>query len=219
MILAAGRGKRLQPLTDKLPKPLIKVGAQSLLEQHIYKIAAANFESIVINIAHLGDMIEDKIGDGARFGIPIHYSNEGEHALETGGGIAKALPLLGDEPFLVVSADIYCEIDFNPNFKLNDALMHLIMVNNPAHNPQGDFEAEEINLCGDYRRVTYSGVGYFHPMQFRQQAEKFPLVQCIRAAIQQNKITSSLFEGAWHDVGTGTRLHAANKYATSIQQN
>jgi MurNAc alpha-1-phosphate uridylyltransferase len=218
MILAAGRGKRLQPLTNTTPKPLIKVGKRSLLEQHIHNIAAAKFESIVINIAHLGNMIQQHIGDGSRFGIPIEYSDEGEQALETGGGIANALPLLGDQPFLVVSADIYCEIEFDPNFKLNDALMHLVMVNNPAHNPQGDFDTEEINLVGHHQRLTYSGVGYFQPAQFRNQKKIFPLIESIRLAIEQKKISASLFEGTWHDVGTGCRLHAANKYATSITQ-
>lgn len=218
MILAAGRGKRLQPLTNKIPKPLVRVGKQSLLEQHIQNIAAAKFESIVINTAHLGHMIQQQIGDGLRFGIPIEYSDEGEQALETGGGIANALPLLGDQPFLVVSADIYCEIEFDPDFNLNDAFMHLIMVNNPAHNPLGDFDAKEINLASHDQRFTYSGVGYFQPAQFRNQTKIFPLLHSIQAAIQQKKITASLFAGIWHDVGTGSRLHAANKYATSITQ-
>lgn len=218
MILAAGRGKRLQPLTNTIPKPLIKVGKQSLLEKHIENIVAAKFESIVINTAYLGKMIQQNIGDGSRFGIPIEYSHEGEQALETGGGIANALPLLGDKPFLVVSADIYCEIEFDPSFQLNDTLMHLIMVNNPTHNPQGDFDAEEINLAGHDQRLTYSGVGYFQPAQFRNQKKIFPLLNSIRSAIQQKKISASLFEGIWHDVGTGCRLHAANKYATSITQ-
>lgn len=213
MILAAGRGERLRPLTDKIPKPLLKVGKRSLLEKHIQDIAAANFESIVINIAHLGQMIRQNIGDGSRFGIPIHYSDEGVQALETGGGIARALPLLGDQPFLLVSADIYCEIEFDPDFDLRHALMHLIMVNNPAHNPGGDFDAKQINLPDYQQRFTYSGVGYFHPAQFHNQTEKFPLREIIGNAIKQQKLSASLFEGVWHDVGTGSRLHAANKYA------
>lgn len=217
MILAAGRGKRLQPLTDKVPKPLVKVGGQSLIERHIQKIAAANFESIVINTAHLGNMIQQKIGDGSRYNIPIHYSDEGDHALETGGGISNALPLLGDQPFLVVSADIFCEINFDANFDLQNDFMHLMMVNNPAHNIAGDFDARDINLAQHDGRFTYSGIGYFDPAQFHHQTEKYPLINTIRAAIQQKRISASLFTGAWHDVGTGSRLHAANKYASAIQ--
>ena len=128
MILAAGRGNRLRPLTDKIPKPLIKVGDKTLIEHHITKLATAGFESIVINTAYLGEKIQSTIGDGSRYNIPIEYSHEGEQALETGGGIAYALPKLGNEPFLVVSADIYCEIAFNPNKKLNGSKMHLIIV-------------------------------------------------------------------------------------------
>ena len=214
MILAAGRGIRLKPLTDKVPKPLVRVGGETLIERHIKNIAAANFESIVINTAHLGEKIRDYIGDGSRFDIPIVYSDEGEQALETGGGIANALPLLGQEPFLVVNSDIYCDIPFDTAFQLNDALIHLVMVNNPAHHPNGDFTAAELKLSGQ-QRYTYSGVGYYHPALFKHENRIFPLVEVLRQCIADKTISAQVFEGAWFDVGTGGRLHEVNKFALS----
>lgn len=212
MILAAGRGVRLKPLTDKIPKPLVRVGDDTLIERHIKNIAAAEFESIVINTAHLGEKIRNHVGDGSRYGIPITYSDEGEQALETGGGIANALPLLGQEPFLVVNADIYCDIPFDRTFQLNDTLLHLVMVNNPAHHPQGDFTAAELNLAGQ-ERYTFSGVGYYHPQLFSHEHRIFPLIDVFRNCIANKTISANVFKGTWFDVGTGGRLHAANKYA------
>lgn len=214
MILAAGRGIRLKPLTDKIPKPLVRVGGETLIERHIKNIAAANFESIVINTAHLGKKIRDHIGDGSRFNIPIVYSDEGEQALETGGGIANALPLLGNEPFLLVNADIYCDIPFNTAFQLNEALVHLVMVDNPAHHPNGDFTAEELKLNGQ-QRYTYSGVGYYHPKLFTHEQRIFPLIDILRQSINDQTINAEVFKGTWFDIGTGSRLHAANKFALS----
>ena len=212
MILAAGRGIRLKPLTDNIPKPLVKVGGETLIERHIKNIAAAKFESIVINTAHLGEKIRSYIGDGSRFGIPIIYSDEGEQALETGGGIANALPLLQEEPFLVVNADIYCDIPFDATFQLGDALTHLIMVPNPAHHPDGDFTAEELKLEGQ-QRYTYSGVGYFHPSLFTHEVRIFPLIEVLRKSIADKTISANVFQGMWFDIGTGSRLHAANQHA------
>ena len=216
MILAAGRGNRLRPLTDKQPKPLIKVGHDSLIEHHIKKLSAAGFESIIINTAYLGEKIQNNIGDGSRYNIPIQYSHEGEQALETGGGIAYALPLLGDQPFLVVSADIYCEIPFNIHFDLNHANMHLVMVNNPAHHTDGDFTSSELNLSGSTDdRYTYSGIAYIHPKIFTYEKRVFPLIEKIRFCIESNTICAEIFKGVWHDVGTASRLHIANKHALS----
>ncbi len=215
MILAAGRGVRLKPLTDKLPKPLVRVGGETLVERHIKNIAAAGFESVVINTAHLGEKIRDRLGDGTRFNIPIVYSDEGEQALETGGGIANALPLLGDDPFLVVNADIYCDVPFDAQLDLNRALVHLIMVANPEHHPDGDFTAEELNLPGQ-QRYTYSGVGYYHPKLFTHEQRIFPLVEVLRKSIKDQTITAEVFSGTWFDIGTGGRLHEANKYALSV---
>lgn len=211
MILAAGRGNRLRPLTDKRPKPLIHVGDDTLLEHHIKKIARAGFESIVINTSYLGSMIRDRIGDGSKYGIPINYSDEGDQALETGGGISFALPLLGDQPFLVVSADIYCDVTFDKQFQPNNADMHLIMVNNPAHHPNGDFTEAELNISSSDNRLTYSGIAYLHPKLFTHEKRIFPLIDNIRECIDGNTISASIYEGVWFDIGTADRLHEANK--------
>ena len=214
MILAAGRGNRLSPLTDKLPKPLVKVGKSTLIEHHIKKCAEAGFESIIINTAHLGKQIQDHLGDGSRFNIPILYSDEGERALETAGGIAYALPLLGDQPFIAISSDIYCDISFNAQFQINNSQMHLIMVNNPEHHPQGDFTAKEINLNNaNAERYTYSGIAYINPGLFTYEKKAYPLVDVIKQCINNDSISSELHTGLWMDVGTASRLHAANKHA------
>jgi MurNAc alpha-1-phosphate uridylyltransferase len=214
MILAAGRGNRLRPLTDKRPKPLIRIGKKTLIEHHITKLANAGFESIVINTAYLGKQIRGYIGDGSAYNIPINYSDEGEQALETGGGISYALPLLGNEPFLVVSADIYCEIPFNKEFKFNSSRMHLFMVDNPEHNHDGDFSSAELHLkTHANQRFTYSGVAYIDPKLFVHEKRPFPLLNTIRQCINSNTISAELFIGAWFDVGTASRLHEANKYA------
>ena len=211
MILAAGRGNRLRPLTDKRPKPLVRVGNDTLIEHHIKKIAAAGFESIVINTAHLGSMIHDRIGNGSKYNIPIEYSDEGEQALETGGAISYALPLLGEQPFLVVSADIYCDAIFDNQLTLNSADMHLIMVNNPAHHPKGDFSEKELNISNQDNRLTYSGIAYLHPKLFTHEKRIYPLVDNIRECIKANTVSASIHDGVWYDIGTASRLHEANK--------
>ena len=214
MILAAGRGNRLRPLTDTKAKPLIRIGKTTLIEHHIDKLVNAGFESIVINTAYLGKQIREHIGDGSRYGIPISYSDEGAHALETGGGIAYALPLLGNEPFLLISADIYCDIPFSKEFKFSNSQMHLFMIENPAHNIKGDFSSSEINLkTHAIQRFTYSGVAYIDPTLFTHEKKPFPLIETIRHCINENIISAELFIGAWFDVGTASRLHEANKFA------
>ena len=214
MILAAGRGHRLRPLTDKNPKPLIRVGKRTLIEHHISKLSSAGFESIVINTAYRGEQIRRHLGDGSKYNIPISYSDEGQHALETGGGISYALPLLGNEPILVISADIYCRIPFDKNFTFDDSQLHLFMVKNPEHNANGDFSSKELKLNERAeQRYTYSGVAYIDPKLFVHEKRAFPLIDTIRHCISSNNISAELFTGAWFDVGTGSRLHKANKYA------
>lgn len=214
MILAAGRGNRLRPLTDKKPKPLIRVGKRTLIEHHICNLAMAGFESIVINTAYKGEQIRKHLGDGAKYNIPISYSDEGEQALETGGGISYARPLLGDEPILVISADIYCRIPFDKNFEFDNSQIHLFMVDNPEHNPGGDFSAEELNLNErTEQRYTYSGIAYIDPKLFNHEKRAFPLIDTFRQCISSNNISAELFTGTWFDVGTGSRLHKANKHA------
>ena len=216
MILAAGRGNRLRPLTDKIPKPLLKVGKDTLIEHHIKKLSAAGFESIVINTAHFGEQLHEYLGDGSQYNIPIEYSYEGEQALETGGGIANALPLLGDNPFIVISADIYTEISFSSNFKLIGSGIHLIMVSNPLHHPNGDFTGTELGISGDQNRYTYSGVAYVNPRLFKHEKRAFPLIDTIHDCIEHKNISAEVFDGAWFDVGTASRMHAANKYALGL---
>jgi len=214
MILAAGRGSRLRPLTNKIPKPLVKVGNSTLIEHHIKKCVASGFDSLVINTAHLGNQIKQHLGDGSRFGIPISYSDEGEQALETAGGISYALPLLGKEPFLAISSDIFCDIPFNTHYQLKQNHIHLIMVNNPQHHPNGDFSPAEINLKNaNGQRYTYSGIAYIDPGLFKHEKRIFPLLDIIEQCIDKQAISAELYEGVWFDVGTATRLHEANKYA------
>lgn len=212
MILAAGQGTRLRPLTDHLPKPLIQVGKRRLIEHHIDKLAHAGFESVVINTSYLAQKIEQTLGDGSRYGISLEYSYEGTQALETGGGIAYAKKLLGDEPFLLVNADIYTDISFESSFQLNTR-MHLMMVNNPEHHPHGDFSGTQLGLNGSVQRYTYSGVAYLDPSLFQYQKRAFPLLDIIQQAITENMISAEVHTGVWFDVGTISRLHAANRYA------
>ena len=215
MILAAGRGNRLRPLTDKIPKPLVRVGHETLVEHHIKKLANAGFESVTINTAHLGDKIKDYLGNGSKYNIPIEYSHEGEQALETGGGIAYARPILGDQPFLVISSDIFCEIPFDKDFDLANSDMHLFMVDNPEHHPRGDFTASELGISDNESHYTYSGVAYVNPKLFAHEKRVFPLIENIRYCIKHKTISAEIFTGAWFDVGTANRLHEANKYALS----
>jgi len=210
MILAAGHGTRMRPLTDHTPKPLLNVGGKPLIVWHIEKLAKAGFEDIVINIAWLGDQIPKALGDGKQFAVNLTYSDEQqEGALETAGGIIKALPLLGDDPFLVVNGDIWCDVLFsNENPLKENDLAHLILVNNPAHNPQGDFALQQnrVNIEGG-NRFTFSGIGYYHPALFNKLPPgKRPLAPLLREAMRNNQVSGELFEGDWRDIGTPERL-------------
>jgi MurNAc alpha-1-phosphate uridylyltransferase len=207
MILAAGRGERMRPLTDSMPKPLLPVAGKPLIVHHIERLAKAGYREIVINHAYLGEMIEARLGDGEPWGVAINYSAEGQ-ALETGGGILHALPLLGESPFLVINGDIWCDMELA---QLNIAAMdlaHLVMVPNPQHNPQGDFYLHQRRLSeqqGD--KFTFSGIGIYHPQLFSGcRAGPFPLAPLIRQAIIQNRVSAELHQGLWIDVGTPERL-------------
>ncbi len=214
MILAAGRGERMRPLTDKIPKPLLEVQGKRLIEYHIENLVSAGFREIVINHAWLGAQIEHFLGDGSSYGARIRYSAESE-ALETGGGIYRALPLLsdGNAPFLVVNGDIWCAYSFD---KLNiniKGLAHLILVDNPPHRAQGDFAWQEgqIALQGS-RKLTFSGIGVYHPMLFAAcQAGKFPLAPLLRQAIQNGQASAEHYQGTWMDIGTPERLEKLRK--------
>lgn len=214
MILAAGRGERMRPLTDKIPKPLLEVNQKPLIVYHIEKLAAAGFEEIIINIAHLGYKIPEYLKDGSAWGIKITYSDEqNSGALESAGGIIKALPLLGKEPFLVVNGDVFCDYVFNPNFDLGENLAHLILVKNPSHNLKGDFGLDETYVLNEAKeRYTFSGIGYYNPKIFQDlKCEKLALAPLLRENINKKKVSGELFNGVWHDIGTPQRLEDINR--------
>ena len=213
MILAAGRGERMRPLTDSLPKPLLEVKGKSLIVHHIERLARNGFTEIVINIAHLGYKIPEALGDGSRWGVKIFYSDEQElGGLETLGGIVKALTLLGEEPFLVVNGDIYCEYEFDAAFDLREKLAHLVLVPNPEHKQEGDFSLEGSDVCNEGKNMlTFSGIGYYNPTLFQGlEPQKAPLAPLLREAIEKNEVSGELFTNKWHDVGTPKRLQEVN---------
>ena len=214
MILCAGRGERMRPLTDFLPKPLLTVNNKPLIVYHIEKLAYAGFQEIIINIAHLGQKIIDFVGDGSQFGIKIIYSDERDSgALESAGGIKKALSLLGDETFLVVNGDIFCDYSFDSNFELPDTLAHLILVTNPEHNPNGDFGFNKTLLLNESQeQYTFSGIGYYNPLLFNTtELKKVALAPLLRQEVEHKKISGELYLGDWHDIGTPQRLEDINK--------
>jgi N-acetyl-alpha-D-muramate 1-phosphate uridylyltransferase len=214
MILAAGRGERMRPLTDTLPKPLLEVHGKPLIVWHLEKLAKSGFKDIVINIAHLGFKIPETLGDGSKYGVNITYSDEqNEGALESAGGIVKALPLLGDEPFLVVNGDVFCDYNFNADFDIGDKLAHLILVPNPEHNPNGDFGLKDaLVLNNDKTKYTFSGIGYYSPKLFSELAYgKSALTPLLREKIKNEKINGELYKNMWHDIGTPQRLENINK--------
>ena len=212
MILAAGRGVRLRPLTDTRPKPLLEAGGKALIAWHLEKLARAGFTEIVINHAHLGEMLERELADGARFGLAIRYSPERE-ALEAAGGIAAALPMLGSEPFLVLNADVYSDFDFSQllGFELGDKLAHLVLVDNPAQHPQGDFALEH-GYAGESGSpmLTFSGIGIYAPRLFGgiPAGAKIPLAPLLRKAMAAGRVSGEHYRGRWHDIGTVERLQA-----------
>ena len=216
MILAAGRGKRMRPFSNALPKALLSAGDKPLIVWILENLAAAGFNEIIINQAHLGSLIESALGDGARFGVHLAYSPEKE-ALETAGGIANALPLLGDEPFLVVNADIFCELDFKllpPKLRSmteSGYLAHLVLVENPEHHRQGDFGLTQGKVTlASQNKLTYSGIGLYHPAFFSGVAcgTKARLAPLLRTQIEAGKVGGEHYRGLWLDVGTPERLHA-----------
>ncbi len=229
MILAAGRGERMRPLTDFTPKPLLKVGGKPLIVWHLERLAQAGFKDIVINHAHLGEQIEQALGDGAQWDISIQYSPE-KVALETAGGIANALHLLGSEPFLVVNGDTFTEIDFKStevdfkNTSLQPSihagaghdlkLAHLVLVDNPPQHPNGDFsiefktQSDGMLKNNGTKMFTFSGVGVYHPDLFKDivKGEASKLAPLLRKAIDINAATAQYYQGVWHDIGTPERL-------------
>ena len=208
MILAAGRGERMRPLTDHTPKPLLRVGGKRLIEYHLEALAAAGFREVVINHAHLGGQIEQALGDGERYGVTIHYSPEGT-ALETGGGIFRALPLLGGGPFLVVNGDVWCDYPFARLCEVQTRGAHLVLVPNPPQHPAGDFQLRDGGVLseGEGERLTFSGIGVYHPTLFAGcEPGPFPLAPLLRRAMAAGQVSGERFDGRWFDIGTPERL-------------
>jgi len=214
MILAAGRGERMRPLTDTTPKPLLEVHGKALIVRLIESLVHAGIREMVINHAHLGDSIEAALGDGRRLGAAIRYSREAE-ALGTAGGIAKALPLLGEEPFIVVNGDIFCDFDFSALAArtLGKHLAHLVLVTNPPHHPEGDFALDGTHVLDERKpEWTFSGIGLYRPELFAdtRPASKGQLAPLLRAAMARKQVSGEVHRGMWHDVGTLERLSALN---------
>ena len=216
MLLAAGRGERLRPLTDTVPKALVEAGGKPLIVWHLERLARAGIRDAVINISHLGERIVERLGDGARFGLRLHYSRERER-LETAGGIANALELLGRAPFLLVNADVYCECDFARlmNIQLGDRLAHLVLVPNPSHRSKGDFSLADGRL-GDAAapRYTYAGVAVVAPklLQSVNRGEKAPLAPLLYDAAARGLLGGEVYRGLWQDVCTMERLAELERF-------
>lgn len=210
MILAAGRGERLRPLTDTVPKPLIEVDGKPLIEYHIQALAKAGFREIVINQGHLGEQLPVAIGDGGRWNISIHWSDEQPEALETGGGIHKALPLLGSSPFLVVNGDIWTDYPFARLRAVKCSWAHLVMIPNPPQHPAGDFALLNARIrTGGDEKLTFSGIAVYHPRLFGGCTPgKFSVVPLLRSAMDNHLVTGEKYLGRWEDIGTLERLES-----------
>ena len=213
MILAAGRGERLRPLTDHTPKPLLPVMGKALIVRHIEALGRAGIRRLVINLGHLGGQIRACLGDGGHYSAEIQYSDEGACALETAGGIIQALPLLDDAPFMVVSADIYTDFDFKSLLWEPRDDAHLVLVDNPPHHPRGDFSLIKGRVALNAgKRLTYSGIGLYRPRLFHGLPPgKRPLAPLLREAARHNRLSGEFFAGKWHDIGTKDRLDALNR--------
>ena len=216
MILAAGRGERMRPLTDHTPKPLLLAGGKPIVVHTIEKLVAGGFDEIVINHAHLGHQIEDYLGNGKQFGATIHYSSEGE-ALETAGGIINALPLLGSEVFLVINGDIATDFPFAKLRNKSLELAYLVLVNNPGHHPEGDFGLTNDGFLTENgaEKYTFSGIGLYHPDLFKNiPAGKSKLAPLLREAMAQQRVSGEKYAGFWMDIGTPERLRELDFYYT-----
>ncbi len=208
--MAAGRGERMRPLTDELPKPLLKAGGRALIEHALVHLKEAGINEVVINHAHLGQKIIDFLGDGRRYGMTIQYSAEPDGALETGGGIRQAIDLLDHEPFLVINSDIWTDFPLQKLPTSLEGLAHLVLVDNPDHHSNGDFylDGARVNLDRG-KKLTFSGIGVYSPNLFNHlQRGKYPLAPILRDAIAKNLVSGEYFSGKWIDVGTKERLNA-----------
>jgi N-acetyl-alpha-D-muramate 1-phosphate uridylyltransferase len=212
MILAAGRGERLRPITDQIPKALVEVRDISLLERHLKAVKAAGIENVVINLGWLGELITERVGSGSRYGLSVVYSPEGENVLETGGGIHRALPLLGPEKFLVVNADVFTDMPLPVDLPV-DSDGHLIFIPKPAHKEQGDFDLIHGHVANSENpELTFSGVAIYRPEFFVDcEPGRFPLAPMLRRAADNSRLTGTVYDGVWEDVGTPERLQELNR--------
>lgn len=216
MLLAAGRGERMRPLTDNTPKPLLQVNGISLIDYHLHKLRKANVTDVVINTCWLAEKLTAHVGDGSRYDLTVQYSHE-PLALETAGGVAQALPMLGREPFMLISADIWCDVDFTA-FSLTamsaQTAASLLLVDNPQHNTSGDFSLSGQRVCRykKHNSLTYAGIGLFTPQLFAEvQGRKTPLRDVLYPAIDNGRVDGIKYKGQWTDVGTVERLTDLNK--------
>jgi MurNAc alpha-1-phosphate uridylyltransferase len=210
MILAAGRGERMRPLTDRTPKPLLEVGGERLIERHLKRLAGAGYTKIAINLSWLGSQIRQAIDNGQRYGVEVRYSDEGPTALEAAGGIFKALPMLGRGPFLVVNGDIWTDHPLLPAPLAAEAHAHLVLVPNPPQHQRGDFALDGSRVIdGAGERYTFSGIAVYRREFFADCAPgRFPLLPLLKRAIKEGRMTGELYQGRWHDLGTPDRLAA-----------
>jgi MurNAc alpha-1-phosphate uridylyltransferase len=219
MLLAAGRGERMRPITDSLPKPLVPVAGKPLIAWHLAALARAGFREVVVNTSWLAQALHAALGDGSAWGVSITWSDEGPVPLETGGGIFRAVPLLGPGPFLVVNADIWTDIDFAALSLAQGAHAHLVLVPNPPHNLRGDFGLDgDLVVSRDTERFTYSGVGMFRREFFDgASGERVPLLPILNRGIAARRVRGELHRGAWSDVGTPERLAALDARLRALQ--
>ena len=219
MLLAAGRGERMRPLTDSVPKPLVPVGGRALIVWHLLALARADIREVVINLSWLGAQLRDALGDGSKFGVSITWSDEGPVPLETGGGIFHALRLLGADPFLVVNADIWTDIDFGRLALEPDAHAHLVLIPNPPHHPRGDFGLEGDRVVNrETGRLTYTGVGVYSREFFAGcTAGRFPLLPLLNRAIAAGRARAEVHRGEWCDVGTAERLASLSARVSALE--
>ena len=214
MILAAGRGERMGALTDRVPKPLLEVGGRPLIEHQILRLAGAGYRDVVVNLAWLGERIATRLGDGSAYGVRVQYSREPEGALDTGGGIGRALPLLGEERFAVVNSDAWSDYPLERLRGAGAGDAHIVLVDNPAHHPGGDFAlAPDGRVIEAARgRLTFSGIGCYHPRLFAGRADaEYPLAAVLRDAIEAGTLSGEHHRGEWLDVGTPERLEALDR--------
>ena len=213
MILAAGRGERLRPITEAIPKALVEVRGKSLIERHLERLAAAGVETVVINLGWLGQKIVERIGSGETCGLNVVYSNEADNILETGGGIHRALPLLGSEPFLVVNADVFTDMPVPTVSLPEEDLAHLFLVPTPGHKARGDFDLRGDRVIdGANPELTFSGIAIYRPQFFAEcKPGRFPLAPLLRDAANAGRLGGTLYQGVWEDVGTPERLEQLNR--------